>query len=347
MTPYAIVLSTYNGHAHVEEQLESIRAQTAADWRLYVRDDGSSDDTWEKLGAWAARDARIHVLERDGRNLGAAASFGVLLQHALDRGETRVFLADQDDVWVPHKCERMLATLGAREAVLGADAPLLVHSDLTVVDDDLKPLHASFIALQRIEQSVRAPAACLLVGNCVTGCATLVNASLLRCALPMPDVAMHDWWLAQCAAACGEITFLPEAMVLYRQHGRNAVGAIGMGERAAASLRSPAAWWSASARRFLRGLHQVWVLRSRARVGALRVSPEVGRSLDVLWEGLGEPSASAYARLTSALDSGALPPVLLRRFLFLARVALLPTLRSRFGDERAGAHEISKVKARA
>ena len=107
----------------------------------------------------------------------------------------------------------MLVAMAAREAALGADVPVLVHSDLAVVDDALQTLHPSFVALQRIEGDIGPEPARVLVANCVTGCATLVNAPLMRCALPMPDVAMHDWWLAQCAAACGEIVFLPEAMV--------------------------------------------------------------------------------------------------------------------------------------
>ena len=81
-------------------------------------------------------------------------------------------------------------------------------------------------------------------------------------------------------------------------------------------------------------------------MGALRVSPQVRHSLDVLWEGLGEPDASAFARVSSAMRCGGLPPVMVRRLLFLSRVAVLPWLRGRYGDERHGAHELP-VKARA
>ena len=36
---------------------------------------------------------------------------------------------------------------------------------------------------------------------------------------------MHDWFIAQSAAAFGRILFVPEALVSYRQHGDNAIGA--------------------------------------------------------------------------------------------------------------------------
>ena len=336
--PFAIVLSAFNGGPWLEAQLESIRAQTATNWRLYARDDGSADDTAGKLREWAARDPRIEVLPFDGRNLGAAASFGVLLQHALDRGERYVFMSDQDDVWLSEKCSTLLAIMRDEEARVGPDVPLLVHSDLHVVDQELSGMHPSFVGLQRIDGAEEHRARRLLVGNSVTGCAALVNAALLRCALPMPAVAMHDWWLAQCAGAFGEVLFLHVPTVLYRQHGKNVVGASGLLERAGVVLRSPRAWWQASARRFLQGLHQVWVLRARARARGLKVVPHVQRSVDVFWEGLGEDRGLA-ARLGAAWRSRALPRSAPMKGLFLARVALLSRLRARFGDERAGVAE--------
>jgi glycosyltransferase involved in cell wall biosynthesis len=332
---FAIVLSTYNGAAFLDAQLESIRAQGAAGWRLYARDDASQDDSAKRLAAFAQRDPRIEVLPADGRNMGPAASFGLLLQHALDRGERHVFLSDQDDVWMPDKCERLLALIRAREAERGTELPVLAHSDLAVVDEELRRLHPSFVALQRIDG--RQPPAGLLVGNSVTGCASVVNAALLRCALPMPEVAMHDWWLAQCAGAFGEIAFLEEPTLLYRQHGANAVGARGLAARAEGIVRSPSTWWASSARRFLRGLHQVWVLRARSPERGLAMVPEVRVAVEKLWTGLAAADASLRTRVSAAVRSGALPRAWLMKGLFLARVAMLPRLRARYGDERDGA----------
>jgi len=333
---YAIVLSAYNGAAWLEAQLESIGAQTAGDWRLYARDDGSSDATVELLRRAAAREPRVRLVPSGARNLGAPASFGVLLQHALDRGERHVFLADQDDVWLPDKCARMLAAMAEREQAAGASTPILVHSDLCVVAEDLSVVHASFAA----QQGFRAEddrGARLLLANTVTGCATLVNAALLRCALPMPRVAMHDWWLAQCAAVFGEVHFVDSPTVRYRQHGANAVGAQGRPERAAAIAGSPVAWWRESAGRFLAGLRQLWELRARARSRSLAMRSEAGRALEVLWGGLAE--GSALSRMSAARQSGALPRGFARRVLVLARIASLPSLRARLGDERAGGLE--------
>ena len=335
---FAVVLSAYDGAAHIDAQIESIKAQTAAGWRLYVRDDASRDDTYARLLHCARDEPRIQLQPADGLNLGPAASFGALLQIALDRGERYVFLSDQDDVWLPGKCARMVETMVAREAEVGAGVPLLVHTDLRVVDSDLSVIHDSFTELLRIDAMGELHARRLLLGNSVTGCATLVNAALLRCALPMPNVAMHDWWLAQCAATFGEVVFLDEPLVLYRQHGRNVVGARGLMARAGTVLRTPRAWWLESARRFLAGLHQVWTIRWRARARGLPMVEDMRQAIDVLWSGLAE-RGSLWSRISAARSSRGLPRSLPMRGLFLMRVALLPLLRARLGDERDGAME--------
>lgn len=334
MTDYAIILAAFEGGAYLDAQVESIRGQSAGGWRLYARDDGSGDGTRARLEAWASRDPRIELLPA-GARLGAAGSFGVLLQHALDRGARYVFPCDQDDVWLPAKCERMLAKMVEREAEVGEATPLLVHSDLKVVDAELGVIHESFAAQHGFEGARERVASRLLLANRVTGCAALVNAALVRCALPLPPVAMHDWWLAQCAAAFGEVIYLDEPTVLYRQHGANVVGARGMPARAAAVLSAPRSWWLASAERFLKGLRQVWTLRLRAQARGLAVVPAARRAIDVLWEGLASGRGAA-ARIAAARRSGALPASLALRCLALARIARLPALRARFGDERDG-----------
>jgi hypothetical protein len=69
----------------------------------------------------------------------------------------------------------------------------------------------------------------LLTQNFVTGCATAMNRALVNLALPLPaNIIMHDWWLALCGAACGQLAYLPKALVRYRQHAANQLGAEGL-----------------------------------------------------------------------------------------------------------------------
>jgi glycosyltransferase involved in cell wall biosynthesis len=222
-----IVLATYNGAAHVDEQVRSVQAQDFSDWRLFARDDGSTDDTRARLAKLASEDPRITVLEA-GERLGVVGNFAALLTHARRAGAKYVFPCDQDDVWLPAKVSRSLAVMERLEAEHGRETPLLVHSDLAVVDEALRPLYPSFLRRQGIGHEAVDPLNVLLVQNFVTGCASLLNGALLDLALPLPErCIMHDWWIAQCAAAAGAIGFMSEATILYRQHGTNQIGSTG------------------------------------------------------------------------------------------------------------------------
>ena len=100
----AVLMSTYNGAAFLKEQLDSILNQTYSDFVLYIRDDNSTDDTFEILSNYD--DPRIRLIR--GLNLGPAGSFFALLQEALKMQADYLFFSDQDDVWFPGKLERML-----------------------------------------------------------------------------------------------------------------------------------------------------------------------------------------------------------------------------------------------
>ena len=221
-----ILLATYNGAAFLAPQLDSLLAQTHANFRLIVSDDGSSDDTLAILRRYeAAFGGRMLLLPSQPKGSGVIRNFERLMRASLDDDRAAwIAFCDQDDVWLPEKTARLLAAVQALEARAGADTPCLAHSDLTVVDERLQVISPSFAAFQRIDPA-DVNARTLLSVNQVTGCAMLINRALLELALPMPaDVVMHDWWLAQLSGS-GARQYLPEPLILYRQHGRNQLGA--------------------------------------------------------------------------------------------------------------------------
>ena len=229
----AIVLPTYNGEAYLAEQLDSLLAQSYKNFVIVTRDDGSQDDSAAIIGRYAFEHADLfHVLENDGKNLGACASFSLLTQYVLENKErlglssAYIMFCDQDDVWLPTKIEASLRAMLAREKLKACDSPVLIHSDLRVVDERLNLLSDSFFAYQKIDSSKKNVWHLLLM-NTVTGCTAMINESLARVACPIPQEAvMHDWWLALVCSAVGDIVTLPEALVSYRQHGSNTLGAL-------------------------------------------------------------------------------------------------------------------------
>lgn len=219
-----IICSVLNGERFLPELLESLSAQTHARWRLWLRDDGSSDATVSLIQTAAARDSRISVLHVGGPRLGVAQAYGWLLERVPPDSEY-VMVADADDVWLADKIERTLRAMRDAELNHGRSTPLLVHTDLTVVDEKLREIHPSFWAFT----AARPEPASLrryVVRNPATAPTIMANAALRkRIGRTPPEAIYQDWWYAAVAAAVGHVVALHESTVLYRQHGANDVGA--------------------------------------------------------------------------------------------------------------------------
>lgn len=221
-----VLLATFNGAPYLAQQLDSILAQTHQNFRLLISDDGSTDATTHILDSYRARfGSRMVILPYAGRGRGVTRNFENLMLASLQDGVAGwAAFADQDDVWLPHKLERLVREMTGVERAIGSEKPCLVHSDLTVVDERLQTIAPSFVEYQQMNPSACSPLSLLSV-NQVTGCATLVNRALLSIALPIPSQAiLHDWWCAL-VSGCGHRSYLHTPLLLYRQHGANQVGA--------------------------------------------------------------------------------------------------------------------------
>lgn len=205
-----ILMSTYNGLPWLDEQLDSIARQTWPDVRLRIRDDGSTDGTPTRLRAFA-HTSRLSDGVVFGKNVGVFNSFMALLADAGDDSGYYAF-CDQDDVWLPDKCERAIGLL----QTVATDTPAMVCSRLRFTDADLNPTGWSPIPTETGFHNA-------LVQNQATGCTIVMNASARRTILKsVPDWAlMHDWWCYLVVSAFGTVIFDPEPGVLYRKHGTN------------------------------------------------------------------------------------------------------------------------------
>lgn len=221
----SIVMCTYNGAAYLQPQLDSLLAQTRLPDEIVIGDDGSTDATLEMLRGFRGRANHLGVdvqLRRNPRNLGYVENFSVGLRQA---GGELLFLCDQDDIWHSDKLERMVA------AFERAPQLLLLHSDALLVDAQGAALNCSmFEALQLTVQEKRA----IHAGNAfevvqrrsfVTGATAAFRRELIDMALPVPPEWVHDEWLAAVAASVERLDFLDAALIDYRQHQANQIGA--------------------------------------------------------------------------------------------------------------------------
>ena len=220
----AVLLTAYNGSKHLPALLDSLMDQTDPDFSVLLQDDGSEDETFSLLTALCGKDQRFSFGSEQGQHLGAAGNFLSLVRQT---DADYALMCDQDDLWEPEKIAILKKAMNEMEAEYGADTPLLVHSDCSLISEEGEPIGDSFFRHQGWDpKAVTLPP--LLVQNNVTGCTLIMNAPLRKLIASharAKDLFMHDWFIALTAASFGKIRFVNQPLTLYRQHGDNTIGA--------------------------------------------------------------------------------------------------------------------------
>jgi glycosyltransferase involved in cell wall biosynthesis len=219
----AILLSTYNGEKYIIDQLKSLLNQSYTNWKLYIRDDGSIDNTKNIITHFAkSYPSKIFLISDNLGKLCSAKSFMILLEKV----ESDYYMfCDQDDIWIYNKIELSLAKILNLQKMYGK-VPILVFTDLLVVDKDLNVINSSLWNFSNINPEHVRNFYNLATNSSVTGCTILMNDLLKKNSFPIPaNLVMHDWWLALLACRVGVIDYISNATVLYRQHSLNVIGA--------------------------------------------------------------------------------------------------------------------------
>jgi glycosyltransferase involved in cell wall biosynthesis len=210
-----VLLSTYNSAAFIRPMLDSVLAQTYEPLELWVRDDGSKDETPAILAEYAARfPGKIRV--EAAPNVGMVRSYFTLIREAGRDAEFTSF-ADHDDVWHADKIERAVAMLRAH----GGAGPLMYTGRLHIVDDAGRHLADSLMPTRPL--TLRNA----LVENVAAACTMVMNPAardLLLEQRELDGIIYPDWWFYLLVSAMGTVMYDAHMAVEYRRHGGNAVG---------------------------------------------------------------------------------------------------------------------------
>ncbi len=208
MKKVAVLLSAYNGEQYIKEQLDSILEQTYPDIEVYVRDDGSKDNTLEVLKLYEET-GKIHL--ECGQNVGFVKSFEWLIANS-GKADYYAF-SDQDDVWFPDKVERAVKKMEKESS----DIPILYFSNYDYYDGELNFIgHKDFVKpnISFINSLV----------DCVPlGFNTMFNYKAKEMVTnEMPEKSTgHDWWMYMVCAGLGKVIYDRHATVKYRRHENN------------------------------------------------------------------------------------------------------------------------------
>lgn len=202
----SVCIATYNGGKYIEEQLQSILKQIGKDDEVIVSDDGSTDDTIQKVEAF--NDPRITILRHPKEKCKFLIDHSTHnFEYALNNSHGDIiFLSDQDDKWADNKVSTMLENLKTNDMVV---------SNCYVTDSNLNITHPSYFAIRRKTYGIwhlfwKTP----ILGSCMA-----FKRDVLNMALPFPRYGVgHDLWLAMVAMKWFKFTYIDDRLSYYRRH---------------------------------------------------------------------------------------------------------------------------------
>lgn len=213
----AILMATFNGQNYLDAQINSIENQSYQNWKIWISDDESKDDTFKKLLSLEQRIGKSKISINKGPQKGFCQNFLSLICHADIKSDFYAF-ADQDDIWQANKLKRAVDWL----KLIPKELPALYCSRTEVVNDTNKSIGQSPL-FKKPPSFANA-----LVQNIAGGNTMVMNDAarlLLKNAGEFVQAISHDWWAYQLITGAGGVVFYdPISEVRYRQHGNNLVG---------------------------------------------------------------------------------------------------------------------------
>ena len=210
-----ILMATYNGQKYLVEQLDSIINQTYHNWNLLIRDDNSTDKTLEIIQNYHKKDKRIKILKDNKGNLGIVRNFEELLKSSESEF---IMFSDQDDIWVENKLDMYLKMIEKIK-----NKGFMIHSDAILFDKNKSNiLKDTFISKKAINRGLEN----VFFNYFVQGATILISKEIKNFILPFPkEVYLHDRYIHLISELFFERIFVNKALIYYRQHGDNQIGA--------------------------------------------------------------------------------------------------------------------------
>ncbi len=224
----AILMGVYNAEKYVAQQIDSIISQTYQEWKLYIRDDASTDNTLSILKDYASKNDKIILIQDAKGNLGCNGNYFHLL--SVVNSEYYAF-CNADDYWKNDKLNVSVNAL-KNEEIKHPNKPIVIHTDLSIADENLKIIYESLWKFDNLVPENVYSYNKIGVCNPVAGATMLFNEKVRQLTFPAPfDRPFFDHWMALKVAENNGI-FVPIRIpsVLYRQIGSN-LAAIMVGKK--------------------------------------------------------------------------------------------------------------------
>lgn len=203
MYSVSVAMAAYNGEKYIKEQLESILYQLSEKDEIIISLDPSQDNTKDVIKS--LNDQRIKVF--DGPAKGVKKNFENAIEHCQN---DIIFLADQDDLWIEGKVEKVLSCFDENVCV--------VLHDAKIINQDKEVISSSFFKMKNVKTGFIHN----LIKNGYMGCCMAFRKELVPYIVPIPEnIYMHDQWIGMVGEVVGKNVLIHEPYLLYRRHGDN------------------------------------------------------------------------------------------------------------------------------
>lgn len=205
----AVLMSTYNGHKFLNQQLDSLAKQTIADcMTVYIRDDGSCDDTIRLVEQWKER---IDIILYKGKNIGSAKSFWELFMNKEIQADYYAF-CDQDDVWDSDKLETSIYRI--------KEGACLYACNCRIIDEEGKIVQEKYMT-----SSPQISLPKLFISGFAQGCSMTFSDALRKYVMDLniECITMHDSIVMLYSVIYGKVYWDSTPHFGYRMHSNNVV----------------------------------------------------------------------------------------------------------------------------
>jgi glycosyltransferase involved in cell wall biosynthesis len=200
----SVLIPVKNGSRFIDEAVESIISQTWKNLEIIIIDDGSSDDTMEKLKLLAAKDTRIELQKSQGTGFVDA-----LHQAATLAKGSYLARMDADDICLPNRLSTQMKIM--------MDRPDLVVLGTAAMQIDEVGREHGIMRMPSNSQTVRKQ---LRHSSCVIHPSVIMRSEAFKkCGgfrKPFMHALDYDLWLRM--SRIGEIGNLPKILMYYRVH---------------------------------------------------------------------------------------------------------------------------------
>lgn len=210
-----VLMSTYNGEKYLRQQLDSLLNQDLRPDLIYIRDDGSKDDTVSILEEYASEYNFIKYY--CGSNKGPAKSFFELINNC-EKADYYA-LCDQDDVWFKDKLSTAISKLENEDN----NIPLLYCSKYTLTDENLNPIDSNVSSLYNYSDFTHS-----LLYHTAPGCTFVFNdearKQIVKYDVEKEYCLIHDAIIHKVVCMFGKMVLDKDSHMYYRQHSNNEIG---------------------------------------------------------------------------------------------------------------------------